>query len=34
MVEIYVLMYENGTMRPTNNVLREGGGKIQEKDVL
>jgi hypothetical protein len=25
-------MYENGTMRPVETVLRKGGGEIKEKD--
>jgi hypothetical protein len=25
-------MYENGTMRPVETVLRRGGGGIKEKD--
>jgi hypothetical protein len=25
-------MYENGTMRPVETVLRKGGGRIREKD--
>jgi hypothetical protein len=32
MVEYYVLMYENGTMRPAESVPGVGGGGIKEND--
>jgi hypothetical protein len=30
--EYYVFMYENGTTRPIETVLRRGGGRIKAKD--
>jgi hypothetical protein len=32
MVEYYVLMYENGTMRPVETIPGMGGGWIKEDD--